>query len=228
MSSKFTPAISNLRSIEKYRRKAKIYDSTTGRTDTIRLQTIERLRLSPGQVVLDVGCGSGVSFAMLLERVGPEGTVFGFDQSPEMLALARKKCVDQAWSNVHVQEGFAESVRFPKPLDAILFHYTHDIFQSPLAIENILSQAAPGARVSIAGMKNFAWWTGPFTLLSFFKNYAWNGNPRGLWEPWRLIRPRLDDYHWESTQWGMGYMASGLVNRVNRERHAGHQPDHRA
>ncbi len=213
MNSKFTPTSSNLRSIEKYRRKANIYDSTTGGTNTIRHRTIERLRLRPGQVVLDVGCGSGVSLALLRERVGSEGTVFGFDQSPEMLALARKKCLEKGWSNVQVQEGFAESVRFPKPLDAILFHYTHDIFQSSLAVENILSQAAPGAHISIAGMKNFAWWTGPFTLISFLKNYAWNGNPRGQWQPWRLIRPHLENYQWESTQWGMGYMASGTKRK---------------
>ena len=100
-------------------------------------------------------------------------------------------------------------IRFDKPLNAILFHYTHDILQSPLAVRNILSQASPNALVSIAGMKNFPWWTGPLLLLSFFKNYAWNGNPRGQWKPWRLISAELSDFHWQSTHWGMGYMASG-------------------
>ncbi len=209
MTRDFTPASTHLRSIEKYRRKARIYDSTTGGTDTIRHRTIEHLQLKPGDVVLDVGCGSGVSIPLLIKEVGPSGTVYGFDQSPEMLALATQKCSEHGWSNVQVQHGFAETVQFDKPLDAILFHYTHDILQSPMAVRNILSQAAPNARVSIAGMKNFPWWTGPLLLLSFFKNYAWNGNPRGQWKPWRLINAELSDFHWQSTHCGMGYMASG-------------------
>lgn len=209
MTADFTPAPTNLRSIEKYRRKARIYDSTIGGTDSIRRRAIELLQLQPGDVVLDVGCGSGASFPLLLKDIGAAGLVYGFDQSPEMLALAVEKCAKQGWSNVQVQREFAESVRFAKPLDAILFHYTHDILQSPLAVHNILSQAKPNARVAIAGMKNFAWWTGPLPLLSFFKNYAWNGNPRGLWKPWRLISAELESYHSRPTQWGMGYIASG-------------------
>lgn len=210
MPADFTPTETHLRSIEKYRRKARFYDSTVGGTSSIRQRAIARLQLAPGQVVLDVGCGSGVSLPLLLDGVGETGTVYGFDQSPEMLAIARRKCAEHSWPNVHVQLGFAESVRFRKPLDAVLFHYTHDILQSPQAIGNILSQARPGARISVAGMKNFAWWTGPLALVSFLKNYAWNGNPRGQWKPWRLISAELDNGQWEATQWGMGYLASGI------------------
>lgn len=209
MTADFTPTDIHLRSIAKYRRKARIYDSTVSATNSIRQRAIAQLKLKPGEVVLDVGCGSGISFPLLLDAVGPTGRVYGFDQSPEMLAIARQKCAEHGWPNIQVQLGFAESVQFARPLDAVLFHYTHDILQSPQAIRNILSQARPGARVSIAGMKNFAWWTGPLALVSFMKNYAWNGNPRGQWRPWRLISTQLDDRHWESTQWGMGYLASG-------------------
>jgi arsenite methyltransferase len=228
MTSEFQATPSHLRSLQKYRLKAKIYDSTTDGTNTIRHRTIGHLDLKPGEVVLDVGCGSGVSFPLLMHAVGATGTILGFDQSPEMLALAHRKCAENGWTNVHLQNAFAESVRLPFRPNAILLHYTHDILQSPQAIDNLLAQAAPGARISIAGMKNFAWWTGPLTLLSFCKNYAWNGNPRGLWRPWRLIEPHLTDYRWRSTQWGMGYMASGSVVRVGGERHARDQSDHRA
>lgn len=211
MTTEFTPDVTNIRSIAKYRRKAKIYDSTIGGTNSIRNRAIAKLGLQQGDVVLDVGCGSGVSLELLLREVGTGGTVFGFDQSPEMLELAQQKRDLQGWSNVHLQEGFAEAVQFSAPLNAILFHYTHDILQSPRAIQNILTQAAPGARVAIAGMKNFAWWTGPLTLLSFFKNHAWNGNPKGLWQPWRHIRPQLEHYEQSSTHFGMGYIASGRL-----------------
>jgi trans-aconitate 2-methyltransferase len=50
---------------------------------------IDRLELSGDEVVLDAGCGSGRVTAQLLERL-PRGRVIAADQSPAMLAEARK------------------------------------------------------------------------------------------------------------------------------------------
>ncbi|WP_396448163.1 class I SAM-dependent methyltransferase [Actinomadura sp.] len=44
----------------------------------------------PGDVVVDVGCGTG-SLALLLHRVEPDARVIGVDPDPEMLAIARRK-----------------------------------------------------------------------------------------------------------------------------------------
>ncbi len=219
MSRPFTPSETHHRSIAKYKRKAAIYDTTTSGTDTIRHRTIELLNLEAGQTVLDVGAGSGVSIPLLLDKVGPSGHVVGFDQSQEMLALAQRKQERFQWQNVSLQFGFAESVQFQDELqqsggfDALLFHYTHDILQSEEAISNLLQAAKPGARVAIAGMKNFPWWTGPLTIVSFCKNYAWNGNKRGLWKPWARIEPHLSEFNRASTHVGMGYIAQGIVNK---------------
>jgi arsenite methyltransferase len=211
MPTPFIPGEQHERSIRKYRRKAAQYDNTIGPTNSIRARTIDNLRLQPGQVVLDAGCGSGASIALLLPRVGSTGKVVAFDQSPEMLAIARNKFPHIGIGQLDIKLGFAESVTFDDRADAILFHYTHDIFQSPTAIANLLALAKPGARIAIAGMKHFPWWTGPLCLLSFCKNYGWNGNQRGLWRPWKNIAPALDNFTMQSTQWGMGYMAQGTL-----------------
>jgi arsenite methyltransferase len=209
MPTPFAPSEQHQRSLRKYKRKAAHYDSTIGPTNRIRAQTIARLGLKSGSVVLDAGCGSGASIALLLEQVGSAGKVFAFDQSPDMLAIARKKFAHFHTDQLELKQGFAESVQISLPVDAILFHYTHDIFQSPEAVANLLAQAKPGAAISIAGLKHFPWWTGPLCLLSYCKNYGWNGNHRGLWRPWKNIAPALDNFTLESTQWGMGYMAYG-------------------
>ncbi|MGH1360333.1 MAG: class I SAM-dependent methyltransferase [Burkholderiaceae bacterium] len=203
------PADSNLASIAKYRKKAAAYNDSTGRTHPIRVRTIDLLDLQPGQTVLDTGCGTGKSFEMLLERVGPEGLVVGVDQSPEMIAIARTLVSEKGWTNVMVIEGFMETVKLPVRFDAILFHYTHDILRVQGAVDNLFSHVKPGARVAVAGMKYFPWWTGPLNLYAFFKNYAWNGNASGMWRPWSLLREKLSGWSMTPTQFGMGYIGSG-------------------
>ncbi|MFE0151440.1 class I SAM-dependent methyltransferase [Nonomuraea sp. NPDC059007] len=44
----------------------------------------------PGDVIVDVGCGTG-SLALLLNRVEPRARVIGVDPDPDVLALARRK-----------------------------------------------------------------------------------------------------------------------------------------
>jgi arsenite methyltransferase len=206
-----TPSLTNARSIQKYAKKAKLYDSTAHRTDWIRRKTIELLELNEGQAVLDVGCGSGLSFEQLRNGVGANGNVIGFDQSPDMLGLAQRLVNQRGWSNVCAQYGFGESIQFDVQFDAFLFHYTHDVLQSPKAIENLLSFAKPNARIAIAGMKMFPIWLEPLNVYAFFKNYAWNGNGSGLRRPWRHIEEQTDFTFIRSTQVGMGYIAVGKV-----------------
>src|SRR5512141_2791447 len=50
-------------------------------------KAIAVLDIKPGQVVADVGAGSGYYTVRLAERVGPAGRVFATDIQPEMLSL---------------------------------------------------------------------------------------------------------------------------------------------
>jgi SAM-dependent methyltransferase len=46
-----------------------------------------------GGVAIDVGCGTGRALSPLREAVGPRGSVFAVDLTPEMLAAAGRKSV---------------------------------------------------------------------------------------------------------------------------------------
>lgn len=197
-------------SIARYRLRAAGYDASAQRTMAIRRQTVDLLGLQPGQVVLDVGSGTGLSYRLLREGVGETGRVLAFEQSPDMFALARQRLVREGWTNVWHANEAAETVRIPVLADAVLFNYTHDICRTPQAIANILRQVRPGARVAMAGMKFFPWWFGPLNLLPWVKNRPYNAKAADLVAPWSLVAAHCRSFERFSTQWGMGYIAHGI------------------
>jgi arsenite methyltransferase len=196
-------------SIARYRKRAARYDESARFTMPLRARTIALLNLQPGQVVLDVGSGTGLSWELLRSGVGEQGRVLAFEQSPAMASQGQARLDREGWSNVHHQQASAETVRLPQVADAVLFNYVHDIARTPQAVENILRQVRPGAHVAVAGMKFFPWWTGPLNLLPWLKNRPYNARPADLWQPWDLIEPWCDDFERWSTQGGMGYIAHG-------------------
>jgi SAM-dependent methyltransferase len=199
------------RSLQRYRRRAADYDSTCGPTWRIRVRTVAALQLQPGQCVLDVGCGTGLSLGLLRDAVGDGGRVYGFDQSPEMQAQAHARVAAAGWRNVHLYETTAQGLRLPERVDALLFHYTHDILRSTAAIDAVLAWARPGATVATAGVKYFPWWLAPLNPWVYLKNRAYNGLPGELSAPWDRIAPRLVEWRMTPVQFGMGYIGTGRI-----------------
>lgn len=71
-----------------------LWDETTGNYGERRLKLNEvfgLIRLRPGDRVLDAGCGNGILFDFIEERVGPEGILHAIDPAPAMIARAREK-----------------------------------------------------------------------------------------------------------------------------------------
>lgn len=68
----------------------------------------------PGEVLVDLGSGSGVECFMAAKAVGPAGKVYGIDMTDEMLSLARasKDAVirELAYDNVEFKKGFLEAI----------------------------------------------------------------------------------------------------------------------
>lgn len=58
---------------------------------------VERARLTPGERVLDVACGTGIVARLARERLGADGGAVGVDVSPQMLAVARSVAPDVEW-----------------------------------------------------------------------------------------------------------------------------------
>jgi ubiquinone/menaquinone biosynthesis C-methylase UbiE len=69
-------------------------------------QAVDALELQPGAVAADLGFGGGVGLALLLERVGPNGGVYGVDYSPTMVSQASGRFKrDLASGRLHLHIG---------------------------------------------------------------------------------------------------------------------------
>ena len=58
---------------------------------------LEQLRVAPGSVVVDLGCGPGADLPAFAEAVGPAGRVLGVDTDVAALALAAERVAELPW-----------------------------------------------------------------------------------------------------------------------------------
>ena len=83
---------------------------TRGRTRQFRHRLLDLARVTVGEHLLDIGCGTGTLAIEAKARVGPPGVVAGIDPSPEMINRARRKARRRA--DVDFREGAAECLPF--------------------------------------------------------------------------------------------------------------------
>jgi ubiquinone/menaquinone biosynthesis C-methylase UbiE len=98
---------------QKYRFGTRFYDAFSGERTVYRLGRaagIELMGLRPGDTVLDLGCGTGLSFELLVDAVGPSGQVIGLDASAQMLQVAAKRVARFGWTNVRVVQADATQI----------------------------------------------------------------------------------------------------------------------
>ena len=196
------------RAIEKYRHHAAGYDVSAARTMALRRRAVDLLELRPGDVVLDVACGTGLSFPLLRERVGPGGKVIGIELSPDMLARARARVAARGWTNVVLVQSSMEDAPIEDALDAVLFNYTHDVLRSPAALERIFTHTRPGARVALAGVKHPPWWLYPARLWRLANASPYLTTFEGLDRPWSLIEPYVSGLAITPVMLGTNYLGA--------------------
>jgi len=202
------------RSREKYRRHAQVYDRTVGRArlaGRIRRETVERLELKSGDTVLDLGCGTGLSFPLFERRIGSDGRIIGIDLSPDMLAKARERVAREGWDNVTLIESAIEDAEIPGQADAALLHFVHDTMRTPDAIGNVIRHLKSGARVAAAGAKWAPWWRLPVNLAVWRISRPYITTFEGFDRPWSHLERYVPDLQVRETAFGAVYIAWGRI-----------------
>ncbi len=76
-------------------------------------ELLRSLGIRAGDVVADVGTGTGFMLPYLVEIVGPSGFVYAEDIQHDFLALVKEKVRKKGWSNVKVALGSEKDVMLP-------------------------------------------------------------------------------------------------------------------
>lgn len=199
-----------------YRARAAHYDEELAPFEPLREAAIARLNLQAGQTVLDVGCGTGLSLPLLLQRVGPGGRVVGIEQCPDMLAHARARLNADQQPQVTLLQTSVTAARWRGKADAALLHFTHDIVCNPAALDRVFRHLRPGARVVATGLQ----WAPPWAVAvnSFVMGAALYSisSLDGLDRPWSGLQERLRDFEVTPEWMGGIYIASGSTRLSGR------------
>jgi ubiquinone/menaquinone biosynthesis C-methylase UbiE len=110
---------------------------------------MEALQIKPGDVVADIGAGSGYYTFRLADKVGPKGKVLAVDIQPEMLEIIRQRMKTSKITQVEPVQGTESDPKLPaEGVDLILLVDVYHEFSQPYEMtEKMVSALKPGGRL---------------------------------------------------------------------------------
>lgn len=201
-----------------YQLNARAYDLTTLfyrsiglRMGEYRRRAVDHLHLKRGDHVVELGCGTGLNFAAVLQRIGAEGHLTGVDFAQGMLDVAQARIEQKGWANVELVQADVSSYTLPKDTAAVLstgvFGYLADYDR---VIQAVSSAILPGGHLSILDGKQ------PDALPPWlFRIVQRLGRPFGFTPdyfevaPWQSVEHYFDETTIEHMYGGMIYICAG-------------------
>ena len=114
-------------------------------------ETVAKLGLKPGDVVADLGAGSGVFEGALAGAVGPKGTVYAVDIDQKLLDAINKKAADAHVANVKTVLGkFTDPALPASNVDvAFINDVLHHIEDRGAYLKNLGRYLKPSGRIAL-------------------------------------------------------------------------------
>jgi ubiquinone/menaquinone biosynthesis C-methylase UbiE len=113
------------------------------------VRLMEILKPKAGEVVADIGAGSGYYTFRFAEKVGPTGKILAVDIQPEMLALIRQRMKERKLTNIETVMGTVSDPKLPDAaVDTILLVDVYHEFSHPYEMtEKMVKSLKPGGRL---------------------------------------------------------------------------------
>ena len=108
------------------------------------------LPVSPGDKVVDVGCGFGDTAIEFSQRVGPTGSVLGIDCCEGFLDIARADAAAAGADNTTFIVADVQSHPFAHEFDFCFSRFGTQFFENPVAgLKNMRQALKPGGRMTM-------------------------------------------------------------------------------
>lgn len=180
-----------------------------------RARAIMLLKLRPGDTIVELGCGTGINFSLIMDQVGPEGRLIGVDISSKMLSCAKERVKREGWANVELVEGDIANYVFPNGTKGVLatgvMGYLDDCDRVIKAISQSLRR---GGRIAIMDGKR------PARMPSWFFNFfVWASRPFGVTKEyfdnhaWESVERYFQNTTFEQLYGGMLFISSGTAEK---------------
>ena len=123
----------------------------------LRQRSLELLAITPGEVVLEIGTGTGFSLKKIAIAVGGGGKACGIDITPEMLKITRKRLEKARLTDrVELYEGDARNMPYEdRKFDSVYMASTLELFDTPdipVVLKEIKRVMKPDARLVVASL----------------------------------------------------------------------------
>ena len=179
----------------------------------IRQRAVDRLNLTPGDTVLELGCGTGRNLQYLVRAVGSEGKVFGVDCCEEMLARARNLRQRSGWKNVALLNQDAGQLELTGMIDAALFSLSYSVMPNPKgAVAAAWKYLRSGKNLIIMDGKlaNGIWGRLSRPFVTWLSEKTILGDPMRL--PWHALRGLTANVEIEEFNLGTYYICRATKN----------------
>lgn len=129
-----------------YEKLAKVYDLTFGPTlHPGRVQALQRMKMHPGDKLLEVGVGTGINAVMYPKYVD----VTGIDFSEHMLEKARERVLRKGMTNIRLLQMDAQDIKFDDDtFDIVYAPYLISVVPDPVKVAREMRRVCkPGGRI---------------------------------------------------------------------------------
>ncbi len=122
-------------------------------------QVIRSLNLQPGDVVADLGSGSGYFTFRLADAVGPDGKVYAVDIDQEMNELIAKRAREEGYDNVRVVLARPHDPGLPESGMALVFSSNtyHHLENRTTYFSGVAGHLRPDGRIAILDFNGEGW-----------------------------------------------------------------------